>query len=152
SRALAACAKSPDDYARVYQRILAQVQQPVIIHWLGDMFDPQLAGYWGSRDLDAAMDTCLAILQDNAAKIDGIKISLLDAEREIVMRRRLPAGVKMYTGDDFNYPTLILGDEQDEGRVVEVITGVHLHASRQATTHDDFALGVQQGNLDDFNY
>ncbi len=112
SRALAACAQSPDDYARVYNHILRQVQQPLIIHWLGDMFDPQLAGYWGSRDLSAAMDTCLAILEENAAKIDGIKISLLDAEREIVMRRRLPAGIKMYTGDDFNYPSLILGDEQ----------------------------------------
>lgn len=112
SRALAACAKSPDDYARVYNRILSQVQQPVIIHWLGDMFDPQLAGYWGSHELGVAMETCLAILHANAAKINGIKISLLDAEREITMRRRLPAGIKMYTGDDFNYPTLILGDQQ----------------------------------------
>lgn len=112
SRALAACATGPDDYARVYDQILSQVQQPVIIHWLGDMFDPQLAGYWGSPDLGVAMETCLTILHAHAAKIDGIKISLLDAEREIVMRRRLPAGVKMYTGDDFNYPTLILGDQQ----------------------------------------
>jgi hypothetical protein len=112
SRALAACATGPDDYIRVYSRILSQVAQPVVLHWLGDMFDPQLAGYWGSRDLDAAMETCLHIIGDHAAKIDGIKISLLDAEREIAMRRRLPHGVKMYTGDDFNYPALILGDEQ----------------------------------------
>ncbi len=112
SRALAACAKGPEDYAKVYARILSQVKQPVIIHWLGDMFDPQLAGYWGSRDLDEAMETCLAVLQANAGKIDGIKISLLDDQREIAMRRRLPAGVRMYTGDDFNYPSLILGDEQ----------------------------------------
>jgi len=111
SRALAACARGADDYARVYDRILAQVRQPVIIHWLGDMFDPALAGYWGSRSVDDAMQTCLAILRVNAAKIDGIKISLLDAEREIAMRRLLPAGVKMYTGDDFNYPRLIRGDE-----------------------------------------
>lgn len=111
SRALAACAKTPDDYVRVYDRILAQVKQPVIIHWLGDMFDPQLAGYWGSRDISAAMVTCLSILQTHANKIDGIKISLLDAQREIDMRRQLPAGMRMYTGDDFNYPTLILGDE-----------------------------------------
>ena len=110
SRALAACAKSGDDYARVYDRVLSQVKQPVIIHWLGDMFDPQLAGYWGSRNIPAAMDTCLKILHANASKIGGIKISLLDADREIEMRRRLPAGVRMYTGDDFNYPTLILGD------------------------------------------
>ncbi len=112
SRALAACARGPDDYVRVYDRILSQVARPVILHWLGAMFDPQLAGYWGSRDLDAAMEVCLHIIGDHAAKIDGIKISLLDAEREIAMRRRLPPGVKMYTGDDFNYPELILGDDQ----------------------------------------
>ena len=112
SRALAACAKGPDDYARVYDRILAQVQQPVINHWLGDMFDPKLAGYWGSHDVSEAMETCLSILRTNANKIDGIKISLLDADCEIAMRRKLPAGIKMYTGDDFNYPSLILGDER----------------------------------------
>jgi hypothetical protein len=112
SRALAACATSPDDYARVYGKILAQISKPVILHWLGDMFDPALAGYWGSRDFDVAMDTCLQIIQDNAVKIDGIKISLLDHHREITMRRRLPANVRMYTGDDFNYAELILGDEQ----------------------------------------
>ena len=110
SRALAACAKSADDYARVYDRILSQVRQPVIIHWLGDMFDPKLAGYWGSADLTVAMGTCLGILRSHADKIDGIKISLLDADREIAMRRQLPAGIRMYTGDDFNYPTLIQGD------------------------------------------
>jgi hypothetical protein len=112
SRALAACARSPDDYARVYGRLLSQVREPVILHWLGDMFDPVLAGYWGSHDLDAAMETALAIIHEHAAKIDGIKISLLDAQREIQMRRRLPPGVRMYSGDDFNYPELILGDDQ----------------------------------------
>ncbi len=113
SRALAACAKGPDDYARVYNKILSQVRQPVILHWLGEMFDPALKGYWGYRDIDAAMDACLAIIKQHAAKIDGIKISLLDAEREITMRRRLPEGVRMYTGDDFHYPELIRGDEQN---------------------------------------
>ncbi|HET9222160.1 MAG TPA: DUF993 family protein, partial [Roseiflexaceae bacterium] len=112
SRALAASARGPDDYARVYDRVLSQVARPVILHWLGDMFDPQLAGYWGARDLDSAMDSCLQIIGDHAAKIDGIKISLLDKDREITMRLRLPPGVKMYTGDDFNYPELILGDDQ----------------------------------------
>lgn len=110
SRALAACARGPDDYVRVYDRILSQVRRPVILHWLGEMFDPQLAGYWGSRDVAAAMDTCLHIIGDHADKIDGIKISLLDAGHEVTMRRRLPPGVKMYTGDDFNYPELIAGD------------------------------------------
>jgi hypothetical protein len=111
SRALAKAAKSPDDYLTVYGRILAQVKQPVIIHWLGEMFDPALEGYWGSADHMAAMDTCLAMIEANASKIDGIKISLLSKEKEIDMRRRLPAGVKMYTGDDFNYAELIAGDE-----------------------------------------
>lgn len=113
SRALAACAKGPEDYQRVYGRILGQVKQPVILHWLGDMFDPALAGYWGCKDdLDEAMDVCLRVIRANADKVDGIKISLLDAGKEIKMRRLLPEGVKMYTGDDFNYPALIKGDEQ----------------------------------------
>jgi uncharacterized protein DUF993 len=112
SRALARTAKSPDDYLAVYSRILMQLQRPAILHWLGDAFDPKLAGYWGSPNLDAAMATCLGLIRDHARRIDGIKISLLDAQREIDMRRKLPPGVKMYTGDDFNYDSLILGDEQ----------------------------------------
>jgi hypothetical protein len=112
SRALAASARGPEDYATVYDRVLSQVSQPVIIHWLGDMFDPGLAGYWGSSDLDAATDTCLDVLTRHASKVDGIKVSLLDKDREIAMRRRLPEGVRMYTGDDFNYAELIAGDEQ----------------------------------------
>jgi uncharacterized protein DUF993 len=112
SRALARAAASPDDYARVYGRILAQVREPVILHWLGEMFDPALEGYWGAADHIAAMETCLAIIDEHAAKIDGIKISLLSREKEIAMRRRLPEGVRMYTGDDFNYAELIAGDEE----------------------------------------
>lgn len=112
SRVLAACAKSPDDYVKVYGRILAQVREPVIIHWLGDVFDPALAGYWGSPDLDQASETLLAIVRDHAARIDGVKISLLDQQREIAMRRRFPRGVHMYSGDDFDYPTTIRGDAQ----------------------------------------
>ncbi|MBY6151646.1 dihydrodipicolinate synthase family protein [Vannielia litorea] len=111
SRALAAAAKSAEDYARIYSAVLAEADEPVIIHWLGDMFDPALAGYWGSDDIPTAMNTCLAILKENASKIDGIKISLLSKEAEIDMRRRLPDGVRMYTGDDFNYAELIEGDE-----------------------------------------
>ena len=110
SRALAASAPGAEDYARVYAQVLSHVREPVIIHWLGDMFDPALAGYWGSSDLDIASETCLQVLADNARKIDGIKVSLLDKHREIALRRRLPAGVRMYTGDDFNYPELIRGD------------------------------------------
>ena len=112
SRALVAAANGPDDYARVYDRILGQARQPVILHWLGEMFDPALAGYWGRDGHEAAMDVCLDVIAANAAKVDGIKISLLSAEKEIAMRRRLPAGVRMYTGDDFNYAELIDGDAQ----------------------------------------
>ncbi len=112
SRALANAAKSPEDYKRVYDRILGQVKEPVILHWLGEMFDPALKGYWGSDDHSAAMDVCLDIIARNAAKVDGVKISLLSKEKEIEMRRRLPKGVRMYTGDDFNYAELIAGDEE----------------------------------------
>jgi len=117
SRALAACARSSDDYVDVYARVLAGVSQPVILHWLGEMFDPALAGYWvgaAGRGNDAhharAMDVCAKVIAANAAKIDGIKISLLDADKEIALRARLPAGVRMYTGDDFNFAALIGGD------------------------------------------
>ena len=110
SRALTACAKSPDDYVKVYGRILSQVREPVIVHWLGEMFDPALAGYWGSHERDRQVETLLAIVSEYAAKIDGVKISLLDQAREIAMRTRFPASVRMYTGDDFDYPTTIRGD------------------------------------------
>jgi hypothetical protein len=110
SRALARVAKSPADYERVYDRILSQAKQPVVLHWLGEMFDPALAGYWGSSNVEQAMDTALGIIAAHPDKVDGIKISLLDKDKEIAMRRRLPAGVRMYTGDDFNYAELIAGD------------------------------------------
>ena len=110
SRALVAAAGSADDYLDVYGGLIRQAAEPVILHWLGDMFDPSLAGYWGSRDVDAATETVLTLIREHAARIDGIKISLLDENREIALRRRLPPGVKMFTGDDFNYARLIEGD------------------------------------------
>ena len=110
SRALAAVARGPEDYLAVYGRLLEQVREPVIIHWLGEMFDPALAGYWGDRNHWRAMETLLRLVETHAARIDGIKVSLLSKEKEIAMRRRLPAGVRMYTGDDFDYAELILGD------------------------------------------
>jgi hypothetical protein len=112
SRALAKLGKSAEDYGRVYDRILSQSAQPVIIHWLGDMFDPALANYWGTPSLDTAMDIAVDVINRNAAKVDGVKVSLLDAQREIDMRRRLVPEVKMYTGDDFNYAELIAGDDK----------------------------------------
>jgi hypothetical protein len=112
SRALAAAARGPDDYAKVLGRILGQVREPVLIHWLGEMFDSALAGYWGHDDIDRAMAVCLEVMAEHATKIDGIKVSLLDDVKEIAMRRRLPEGVRMYTGDDFNFAALIAGDDQ----------------------------------------
>jgi len=112
SRALARLGRNADDYGKVYNRILSQVREPVIIHWLGDMFDPALANYWGTADLDKAMDIAVEIINANAAKVDGVKVSLLDKQREIDMRRRLDKRVRMYTGDDFNYAELIAGDAQ----------------------------------------
>ncbi|HMF65825.1 MAG TPA: dihydrodipicolinate synthase family protein [Edaphobacter sp.] len=113
SRALVRCAKGPEDYQRVYGRLLSQLSRPAILHWLGEAFDPQLKGYWGGRNEDEGMATCLAVIRDHQVKVDGIKISLLDMDREIAMRRLLPAGVRMYTGDDFNYPELIRGDDEN---------------------------------------
>jgi len=111
SRALAGCAKSPDDHPRVYDRLLSQAREPVIVHWLGEMFDPALAGYWGHRNADAAMGVAVEILNRNAARVDGVKISLLDKSKEVAMRRRLAPGIRMYTGDDFHFAELIEGDE-----------------------------------------
>jgi hypothetical protein len=110
SRELARIARGPEDYARVYDRVLSQLRQPALIHWLGEVFDPALAGYWGHADLDGAMSQCLEIIVANKDRVEGLKLSLLDQEREISMRSRLPEGVHMFTGDDFDYPTTIAGD------------------------------------------
>jgi hypothetical protein len=151
SRALARVAKSPADYERVYDRILSQAKQPVILHWLGDMFDPALTGYWGNSDTQQAMDTALGIIQAHASKVDGIKISLLDKDKEIQMRRRLPANVRMYTGDDFNYAELIAGDGQGAHLVnqqSDALLGIFDAIAPAASA----ALGeLAQGNLEKFH-
>jgi hypothetical protein len=151
SRALARIARSPSDYERVYSRILSQAAQPVILHWLGDMFDPALAGYWGTADLDAAMDTALGIIDAHAAKVDGIKISLLDKDKEIAMRRRLPPGVRMYTGDDFNYAEMIAGDgfgSQPEHGRSDALLGIFDAIAPAASA----ALAeLAQGNVEKFH-
>ncbi|MFD3998447.1 dihydrodipicolinate synthase family protein [Streptomyces sp. NPDC058583] len=112
SRALAAAASGPEDYLDLYGHLLRQASEPVVLHWLGPMFDPALDGYWGSADLDTATETFLEVIAAHPDKVDGIKVSLLDAGREVELRRRLPEGVRCYTGDDFHYPELIAGDEQ----------------------------------------
>jgi Protein of unknown function (DUF993) len=151
SRALARVAQSPADYERVYARILSQAKQPVVLHWLGDMFDPALTGYWGTPDLDAAMNTAVDIIAAHADKVDGIKISLLDKDKEIAMRRRLPKGVRMYTGDDFNYAELIAGDgfgsESTHGKS-DALLGIFDAIAPAASA----ALGhLAQGNLEQFH-
>jgi hypothetical protein len=113
SRELARLARNADDYREVYDKVLDQLARPALIHWLGDMFDPQLEGYWGSTDLDNAMDVLLNIIETHRDRVDGLKLSLLDQRRELLMRRRLPAGVHMFTGDDFDYPTTIGGSNGD---------------------------------------
>jgi hypothetical protein len=112
SRALAASARGAGDYLEVYGSLLRQAEQPVILHWLGEAFDPALRGYWGSTEFGAAADTVLELISRFGEKVDGVKLSLLDAGTEVALRRRLPAGVRLYSGDDFNYASLIRGDEQ----------------------------------------
>ena len=110
SRQLAAVATGPDDYLSVYGDLLRQVREPVILHWLGEAFDPHLRGYWGSLDVESATATFLELVREHADKVDGVKVSLLSADHETGLRTALPAGVRLYTGDDFNYPELIRGD------------------------------------------
>jgi hypothetical protein len=158
SRALARVAKSPADYERVYDRILSQARQPVVLHWLGEMFDPALAGYWGTRNVDQAMDTALGIIAAHPDKVNGIKISLLDKHKEIAMRRRLPStggldgkGVRMYTGDDFNYAELIAGDGHGSSTVQgqsDALLGIFDAIAPAASA----ALGeLAQGNVEKFH-
>ncbi|MBN9019433.1 MAG: dihydrodipicolinate synthase family protein [Rhizobiales bacterium] len=135
SRALARAARSPEDYLRVYGRILDGVREPVVLHWLGEMFDPALAGYWGTDDHYAAMETVLELIRRHAAKVDGIKISLLSADKEIALRRRLPDGVKMYTGDDFNYAELIAGDAEGHSHALLGIFDAIAPVASQALAH-----------------
>ncbi|MPZ96000.1 MAG: DUF993 family protein [Propionibacteriales bacterium] len=110
SRQLARLADSADDYLRVYDVVLGQVQDPVVLHWLGEAFDPELAGYWGSPDVSVATKTFLDVVRAHADKVDGVKVSLLSADHEVGLRALLPPGVRLYTGDDFNFPELIRGD------------------------------------------
>jgi hypothetical protein len=143
SRGLAASARDSADYQEVYGTILSQVSRPVILHWLGAMFDPALEGYWGSRDLDEAAGICLQLIKQHSLKIDGIKISLLDKEREIRLRRRLPPDVKLYTGDDFHYPELILGDEYGYSHaLLGIFDGIAVAASAAIGALDQGDLKV----------
>ncbi len=137
SRALARVADGPDDYLKVYSTLLQEVEQPVILHWLGTMFDPALAGYWGSDDVARATGTFLSLIRDNADKVDGVKVSLLDASHETALRAALPEGVRLYTGDDFNYPELIHGDGNHHSDALLGIFAAIYPAASVALQHYD---------------
>ena len=145
SRALVRVAKSSADYEKVYARVLAEADHPVVLHWLGEMFDPALKGYWGSEDFSQAVDTALRMINANVTKVDGIKISLLDDQKEIIMRRKLPSAVKMYTGDDFNYPALIVGDEKGHSHALLGIFDAIAPAASLALS------ALSKGNLQKYN-
>ena len=136
SRALAASARDARDYLEVYGELLKQADQPVILHWLGEAFDPALRGYWGSTDFDTAADTVVELIERAGGQVDGIKLSLLDADREVALRRRLPPGVRLYTGDDFNYAGLIRGDATGHSNAL------HSNALHSDALHSDAMLGA----------
>lgn len=137
SRQLAALARTPEDYHGVYARLLPQVRKPVVMHWLGPMFDPALEGYWGDHDVDRATETFLALCTEFADKIDGVKVSLLDADHEKRVRAALPEGVLLYTGDDFNYNDLILGDgTRHSHALLGIFAGIAPAASAALTALD----------------
>jgi hypothetical protein len=110
SRHLARVADGPGDYERVYHEVIARAGQPLLLHWLGEAFDPQLRGYFGSTDATVAADAVVRIMERDAGGVRGIKMSLLDAGAEVSLRQRLPQGVEMFTGDDYHYVDLIAGD------------------------------------------
>jgi hypothetical protein len=141
SRALAQVARTPDDYRYVYDTLLSEVSEPVILHWLGPMFDPALAGYWGSGDVAAATATFTALVRDHAATVDGVKVSLLDAEHEVALRAdlaALPHPVRLYTGDDFNYPELIDGDgTHHSDALLGIFAAIYPAASAALQAYDE---------------
>jgi len=137
SRALARVARGPQDYVHVYSTLLAEVDAPVILHWLGEVFDPQLAGYWGSRDVAAATRTFVELIEAHADRVDGVKVSLLDLDHEVALRAALPAGVRLYTGDDFNYPELIHGDGAHRSdALLGIFAAIHPAASTALQRYD----------------
>ncbi len=144
SRALVFCARTPDDYLKVYSTVLSQLREPAILHWLGEMFDPLLHGYWGSKHFSKAAATCLQVIASNQDKVRGIKISLLSLDKEIELRKKLPESVRMFTGDDFNYPELIAGDSMSYSHALLGIFDAIAPVAAVALTH------LAQGNEDAF--
>ncbi|CAN7226191.1 dihydrodipicolinate synthase family protein [Microbacterium foliorum] len=134
SRHLARVAESADDYRRVYREVLSSATVPVVLHWLGTAFDPELAGYFGADEWQTASAVLLDIIGEQPDRVAGVKMSLLNAESEISVREQLPQGARMFTGDDFNYVGLIGGDttrSSSEERSTET-----------KRTHSDALLGA----------
>ena len=149
SRALAKAADGPEDYLHVYSTLLQEADRPVILHWLGTMFDPALAGYWGSDDVATATETFLSLVREHADKIDGVKVSLLDAAHEVALRAALPEGVRLYTGDDFNYPELIDGDgTHHSDALLGIFAAIYPAASAALQSYDAGDVGKARGILD----
>ena len=149
SRALAQVASGPEDYLKVYSTLLQEVDQPVILHWLGTMFDPALAGYWGSNDVAQATETFLSLIRDNEDKVDGVKVSLLDASHEVALRAVLPEGVRLYTGDDFNYPELIDGDgSRHSDALLGIFAAIYPAASVALQSYDSGNAAKARAILD----
>ena len=149
SRALAKVASGPDDYLHVYSTLLREVDQPVILHWLGTMFDPALAGYWGSDNIAQATETFLTLIRENADKVDGVKVSLLDAAHEVSLRAALPDGVRLYTGDDFNYPELIDGDgTRHSDALLGIFAAIYPAASAALQAYDNGEAAKGRAILD----
>lgn len=130
SRQLVTAARSADDYLDVYDSVLRQASKPVILHWLGEVFDPALAGYWGHADPVEAMPVVVDLISAHPGSVHGIKVSLLDADLEKELRRQLPAGVRLFTGDDYNYTGLIAGDgEHHSDALLGAFAVIGRHAS-----------------------
>lgn len=137
SRALARIATCPEDYLRVYSTLLKEADQPVVLHWLGPMFDPALDGYWGISDQEGATEVFLDLIALHPEKIDGVKVSLLDSGHEKRLRSRLPESVRLYTGDDFNYPELISGDGiRHSDALLGIFAAIHPAASSAVQAYD----------------
>ncbi len=152
SRALARVARSVEDYRYVYASLLSEVSEPVILHWLGPMFDPALTGYWGSADVTGATATFTELVTEHASKVDGVKVSLLDADHETALRAKLatlPGRVRLYTGDDFNYPELIDGDGTHySDALLGVFAAIYPAASTALQAYDDGRSAEARAILD----
>lgn len=135
SRHLARAAAGADDYRRVYRDVLASATVPVVLHWLGTAFDPALRGYFGSDDWRVAAGVLIEVIEENRDAVAGVKMSLLDADAEVWVRERLPDGVRMFTGDDFNYVGLIGGADTPD-------IPQPLRDPRSSRTHSDALLGA----------